>query len=69
MRRGILGYLEKLKGCRDKYKIRVADYRIEITVNNETQTLVCENIAHPKTFTEFFLEVHTAKYSCRRSHS
>jgi mRNA interferase RelE/StbE len=29
-----LGYLEKMKGYPDKYKIRVGDYRIGITVDN-----------------------------------
>jgi mRNA interferase RelE/StbE len=41
-----LGYLEKMKGYDDKYKIRVGDYRIGITVEKELNTLVCERIAH-----------------------
>jgi mRNA interferase RelE/StbE len=49
-----LGYLEKLKGYTDKYKIRVGDYRIGITVNKETQSLVCERIAHPKDIYRIF---------------
>jgi mRNA interferase RelE/StbE len=43
-----LGYLQKLKGYADKYKIRVGDYRIGITVEQETHTLICERIAHRK---------------------
>ncbi|MBF2009089.1 MAG: type II toxin-antitoxin system RelE/ParE family toxin [Chlorogloeopsis fritschii C42_A2020_084] len=49
-----LGYLEKLKGYTDKYKIRVGDYRIGITVNKETQSLVCERIAHRKDIYRIF---------------
>lgn len=43
-----LGYLEKMKGYADKYKIRVGDYRIGITLVKETQTLICQRIAHRK---------------------
>lgn len=43
-----LGYLKKMKGYSDKYKIRLGDYRIGITVNKETQLLICERIAHRK---------------------
>lgn len=43
-----LGYLEKLKGYSDKYKIRVGDYRIGITIEKDAQVLVCERIAHRK---------------------
>lgn len=41
-----LGYLEKMKGYTDQYKIRVGDYRIGITVDQKTQTLICQRIAH-----------------------
>jgi mRNA interferase RelE/StbE len=30
-----LGYLEKMKGYSDKYKIRVGDYRIGITLDKK----------------------------------
>jgi mRNA interferase RelE/StbE len=43
-----LGYLERLKGYPDKYKIRVGDYRIGIMLDKEAQILVCERIAHRK---------------------
>ncbi len=49
-----LGYLKKLKGYTDKYKIRVGDYRIGITVNKETQTLICDRIAHRKDIYRIF---------------
>ena len=41
-----LGYLKKMKGYSDKYKIRVGDYRIGITIDKSTNTLICERIAH-----------------------
>ena len=49
-----LGYLQKLKGYIDKYKIRVGDYRIGITSDTETQTLICERIAHRKEIYRYF---------------
>jgi mRNA interferase RelE/StbE len=41
-----LGYLEKMTGYPDKYKIRVGDYRIGITMDKQTQTIICQRIAH-----------------------
>jgi mRNA interferase RelE/StbE len=41
-----LGYLEKMTGCIDKYKIRMGDYRIGITMDKQTQTIICQRIAH-----------------------
>lgn len=49
-----LGYLEKLKGYTDKYKIRVGDYRIGITLDQETKTLICQRIAHRKDIYRIF---------------
>jgi mRNA interferase RelE/StbE len=49
-----LGYLEKLKGYSDKYKIRVGNYRIGITLDKEAQILVCERIAHRKEIYRLF---------------
>lgn len=49
-----LGYLQKLRGYSDKYKIRVGDYRIGITVQQETNTLICERIAHRKDIYRIF---------------
>lgn len=49
-----LGYLQKLRGYSDKYKIRVGDYRIGITVEQETNTLICERIAHRKDIYRIF---------------
>jgi mRNA interferase RelE/StbE len=50
-----LGYLEKLKGYSDKYKIRVGDYRIGITLDQETKTLICQRVAHRKDIYRVFL--------------
>lgn len=41
-----LGYLQKMTGYSDKYKIRVGDYRIGMTVDKKTQTIICERVAH-----------------------
>jgi mRNA interferase RelE/StbE len=41
-----LGYLEKMKGYPDKYKIRVGDYRIGITINSTTKNIICQRVAH-----------------------
>ncbi len=49
-----LGYIEKLKGYTDKYKIRVGDYRIGITIERETETLICQRIAHRKDIYRIF---------------
>jgi mRNA interferase RelE/StbE len=49
-----LGYLEKMKGYADKYKIRVGDYRIGISIDKETQTLICQRVAHRKDIYRIF---------------
>jgi mRNA interferase RelE/StbE len=41
-----LGYLEKMTGYTSKYKIRVGDYRIGITMDKQTQAIICQRIAH-----------------------
>lgn len=43
-----LGYLEKMTGSPDKYKIRVGDYRIGITIDKQTETIICQRIVHRK---------------------
>lgn len=49
-----LGYLEKMTGYTNKYKIRVGDYRIGITIKKQTQILVCQRIAHRKDIYRIF---------------
>jgi mRNA interferase RelE/StbE len=41
-----LGYLEKMKGYPDKYKLRMGDYRIGITLDKKSQMIICERVAH-----------------------
>lgn len=49
-----LGYLEKMTGYTDKYKIRVGDHRIGLTVNKQTQSLICQRVAHRKDIYKVF---------------
>lgn len=35
-----------MKGYKDKYKIRVGDYRIGLTLDQETQTILFQRVAH-----------------------
>ena len=41
-----LGYLEKMKGYSDQYKFRVGDYRVGVTIEKNTTTLICKRVAH-----------------------
>jgi mRNA interferase RelE/StbE len=43
-----LGYLEQMKGYPGKYKIRIGQYRIGITVDKQNKIIVCNRIAHRK---------------------
>lgn len=49
-----LGYLEKMTGYTDKYKIRVGDYRIGVTLEKQTKILVCQRIAHRREIYRIF---------------
>jgi mRNA interferase RelE/StbE len=49
-----LGYLEKMTGYADKYKIRLGDYRIGITIDKQTKTLICQRIAHRREIYRIF---------------
>lgn len=49
-----LGYIEKMVGYTDKYKIRVGDYRIGISIDKQTKTLVCQRIAHRREIYRIF---------------
>ena len=48
------GYFEKMKGYPDKYKIRIGDYRIGITIDSKKKEIVCERIAHRKDIYKLF---------------
>ena len=41
-----VGYIEKMKGYDDKYKIRVGNYRIGITIDKKAKVIICQRIAH-----------------------
>ena len=49
-----LGYLEQMKGYPGKYKIRIGQYRIGVTVDKQNKTVVCNRIAHRKDIYRFF---------------
>jgi mRNA interferase RelE/StbE len=49
-----LGYLEQMKGYPGKYKIRIGEYRIGITINKQKTILVCNRIAHRKDIYRIF---------------
>ncbi|MBC6419472.1 MAG: type II toxin-antitoxin system RelE/ParE family toxin [Prochloron sp. SP5CPC1] len=41
-----LGYLHKMTGYKDKYKIRVGSYRIGIVMDKKRQSIICQRVAH-----------------------
>ena len=49
-----LGYLEQMRGYTGKYKIRIGQYRIGITLNKKDQIIVCNRIAHRKDIYRYF---------------
>ena len=49
-----LAYLSKMKGYKDKYKIRVGDYRIGLTIDKKKQTTVCQRVAHRREIYKIF---------------
>ena len=49
-----LGYLERMKGYPDKYKIRICDYRIGITIDKKDSLIICHRIANRKDIYRMF---------------
>lgn len=49
-----LRYLSKIKGYKDKYKIRVGDYRIGLTIDKQNQTTICQRVAHRREIYKIF---------------
>ena len=49
-----LGYLERMTGYSDKYKIRIRSYRIGITVDKQNKLIICQRIAHRKDIYRIF---------------
>jgi len=49
-----LGYLERMRGYPDKYKIRLGDYRIGIRIDKKNNLIICQRIAHRKDIYRIF---------------
>ena len=49
-----LGYIEQMRGYAEKYKIRIGQYRIGITVDKQKKVVVCNRIAHRKDIYRLF---------------
>lgn len=43
-----------MKGYKDKYKIRVGDYRIGLTLDKKNQTIICQRVANPREIYKIF---------------
>lgn len=57
LKRGVpfgLGYLEKMTGYPNKYKIRIGKYCIGITINKRERLIICQRIVHPKDIYKVF---------------
>jgi mRNA interferase RelE/StbE len=49
-----LGYIERMVGYPNKYKIRIGDYRIGIAIDKANQIIICQRIAHRKDIYKIF---------------
>jgi mRNA interferase RelE/StbE len=49
-----LGNLEHMTGYPDKYKIRIGNYRIGITVDKQNRSIICQRVAHRKDIYRIF---------------
>lgn len=49
-----LGNIEKLKGYQDKYKIRIGDYRIGLTLDKNNKRIIFQRVAHRKDIYKLF---------------
>jgi mRNA interferase RelE/StbE len=43
-----------MKGYKDKYKIRVGDYRVGLTVDKKNQNIICQRVAHRREIYQIF---------------
>lgn len=43
-----------MKGYTNKYKIRVGDYRIGLSIDKKNQTIICQRMAHRKKIYQIF---------------
>jgi mRNA interferase RelE/StbE len=49
-----LGYLERMTGYPGKYKIRIGNFRIGITIDKQNSSIICQRIAHRKDIYRIF---------------
>nr|CBX31003.1 Uncharacterized protein MJ0909 [uncultured Desulfobacterium sp.] len=49
-----LGYIEQMRGYTGKYKIRIGQYRIGITLDKHKKIIICNRIAHRKDIYKLF---------------
>lgn len=49
-----LGYIEKMTGYTDKYKIRIGDYRIGISIDRNLHKITCQRVAHRREIYRIF---------------
>lgn len=49
-----LGYVERMKGYPKKYKIRLGDYRIGVTIDKSNHLVVFQRVAHRKDIYRIF---------------
>ena len=47
-------YLEPMTGYPNKYKIRIGEYRIGITIDKSKKLLICQRVAHRKDIYRIF---------------
>ncbi len=43
-----IGYIDKMTGYQDKYKIRIGNYRMGITIIKKEKLIICQRIVHRK---------------------
>ena len=49
-----LGYLERMTGYPGKYKIRIGQYRMGITLDKSKRLIICQRISHRKEIYRIF---------------
>ncbi|HMQ79220.1 MAG TPA: type II toxin-antitoxin system RelE/ParE family toxin [Ignavibacteria bacterium] len=49
-----LGFIEKMQGYKDKYKVRVGNYRIGLTIEKDKMLITVNRVAHRKDIYKIF---------------
>ncbi len=49
-----LGYVERMRGYPDKYKIRLGNYRIGVTIDKNNHIIILQRIVHRKDIYKIF---------------